>query len=90
VQAAGDDAVEILFSDDGCGMTTDVWRKAFDPFFTTSRDQGNTGLGLHIVHSIVTNCLGGTLHLDSEPGGGTKIKLRLPRVAPVGAAPDAN
>ena len=90
VQAAGDDAAEILFSDDGCGMTTDVGRNAFDPFFTTSRDQGNTGLGLHIVHSIVTNCLGGTLHLDSEPGRGTKIKLRLPRVAPVGAPPDAN
>jgi signal transduction histidine kinase len=90
VQAAGDDAAEILFSDDGCGMTTDVRRKAFDPFFTTRRDQGNTGLGLHIVHSVVTNCLGGTLHLDSEPGRGTKIKLTLPRVAPVGVAPDAN
>ncbi len=89
VQAAGDDAAEVFFSDDGCGMTSDVRRKAFDPFFTTSRDQGNAGLGLHIVHSIVTTCLGGTLDLDSEPGKGTKIKLRLPLVAPVGAAPDA-
>jgi signal transduction histidine kinase len=90
VQAAGDDAAEVLFSDDGCGMTSDVRRKAFDPFFTTSRDQGNAGLGLHIVHSIVTTCLGGTLDLDSEPGKGTKIKLRLPLVAPVGAAPEAH
>jgi signal transduction histidine kinase len=89
VQAAGNDAAEVFFSDDGCGMTSDVRRKAFDPFFTTSRDQGNAGLGLHIVHSIVTTCLGGTLDLDSEPGKGTKIKLRLPRVAPAGAAPDA-
>ena len=57
VRASGDDYVEILFSDDGRGMSLDVRRKAFDPFFTTGRNQGSTGLGLHIVHSIVTNCL---------------------------------
>jgi PAS domain S-box-containing protein len=76
------DKVEILFSDDGCGMSDSVRRKAFDPFFTTGRDQGGTGLGLHIVHSIVTNCLGGRITLDSGPGEGTKIRLVLPRVAP--------
>jgi PAS domain S-box-containing protein len=82
VLAAGNDYVEILFSDDGCGMNPDDRRKAFDPFFTTRRDQGSTGLGLHIVHSIVTNYLGGRVHLDSEPGKGTKIRLVLPRAAP--------
>ncbi len=88
VKASGNDHVEILFSDDGCGMSLDVRRKAFDPFFTTRRDQGNTGLGLHIVHTIVTNCLGGRLHLDSEPGAGTRIQLVLPRVAPAQLGPD--
>jgi PAS domain S-box-containing protein len=83
--AAGLDSVEILFSDNGSGMSSDDRRKAFDPFFTTRRDQGNTGLGLHIVHSIVTNYLGGRLHLDSEPGIGTRIRLVLPRVAPAGS-----
>jgi PAS domain S-box-containing protein len=82
VLAAEKDGVEILFSDDGCGMSSDNRRKAFDPFFTTRRDQGSTGLGLHIVHSIVTNYLGGRLNLDSEPGEGTKVRLVLPRVAP--------
>jgi signal transduction histidine kinase len=82
VQASGEDNVEIVFSDDGCGMSLGVRRKAFDPFFTTRRDQGGTGLGLHIVYGIVTNCLGGRLNLDSEPGEGTKIQLILPRVAP--------
>jgi PAS domain S-box-containing protein len=82
--AAGKDSVEILFSDDGCGMSADDRRKAFDPFFTTRRDHGSTGLGLHIVHSIVTNYLGGRLHLESEPGEGTKVRLVLPRAVPAG------
>jgi PAS domain S-box-containing protein len=85
VLAAGKDNVEILFSDDGCGMNPDDRRKAFDPFFTTRRDQGSTGLGLHIVHSIVTNYLGGRLNLDSERHEGTTIRLVLPRVAPAGS-----
>jgi len=80
---SGKDNVEILFSDDGCGMSLDVRRRAFDPFFTTRRDQGGTGLGLHIVYSIVTNRLGGRLDLDSEPGGGTRIRIILPRLAPL-------
>jgi signal transduction histidine kinase len=86
VQAAGNDAVNVLFSDDGCGMSLDIKRNAFDPFFTTRRDRGSTGLGLHIVHTIVTNFLGGRLHLESEPGKGTSIRLTLPRVAPGGPA----
>jgi PAS domain S-box-containing protein len=83
VRESGKDNVEILFSDNGCGMSLDVRRRAFDPFFTTRRDQGGTGLGLHIVYSIVTNRLGGRLDLDSEPGGGTRIRIVLPRVAPL-------
>jgi len=83
VRASGKDNVEIIFSDNGCGMSLDVRRRAFDPFFTTRRDQGGTGLGLHIVYSIVTNRLGGRLDLDSEPGNGTRIQIILPRVAPL-------
>jgi PAS domain S-box-containing protein len=83
VRASGKDNVEVIFSDNGCGMSLDVRRRAFDPFFTTRRDQGGTGLGLHIVYSIVTNRLGGRLDLDSEPGGGTRIQIILPRVAPL-------
>jgi PAS domain S-box-containing protein len=83
VRESGKDNVEILFADDGIGMSLDVRRRAFDPFFTTRRDQGGTGLGLHIVYSIVTNRLGGRLDLDSQPGGGTQIQIILPRVAPI-------
>ncbi len=83
VRESGKDNVEILFSDNGIGMSLDVRRRAFDPFFTTRRDQGGTGLGLHIVYSIVTNRLGGRLDLDSQPGGGTQIQIVLPRTAPI-------
>jgi PAS domain S-box-containing protein len=83
VRESGKDNVEIIFSDDGCGMSLDVRRRAFDPFFTTRRDQGGTGLGLHIVYSIVTNRLGGRLDLDSEPGKGTRIQIILPKEAPL-------
>jgi PAS domain S-box-containing protein len=84
VSAAGANNVEIIFADDGCGMTSDVRRQAFDPFFTTRRHQGCTGLGLHIVYSVVTDRLGGRLRLDSEPGKGTQVTMLLPRRAPAG------
>jgi signal transduction histidine kinase len=82
VRASGKDDVEVLFSDDGCGMSASVRRQAFNPFFTTRRDKGCTGLGLHVVHNIVTHRLGGKLALDSGPGEGTKVQLILPRVSP--------
>ena len=82
-QAAGNDNVEVLFSDDGCGMSPEVKRQVFDPFFTTRRDQGSTGLGLHIVHNIVTNRLGGRINLETKPGEGTKIRIIVPREAPL-------
>ena len=72
----------LLISDNGCGMSLDVRRQAFNPFFTTRRNRGGTGIGLHIVHNIVTNRLGGSLDLESEPGAGTRSRIVLPRVAP--------
>jgi PAS domain S-box-containing protein len=80
--AFGDHRAEITVSDDGCGMSAEVRRQAFNPFFTTHRAGGHIGLGLHIVQNIVTNRLGGEISLDSEPGGGTKIRIVLPLVAP--------
>ena len=45
LRAAGSDHVELLLSDNGCGMNADAKRQAFDPFFTTRRSDGSTGLG---------------------------------------------
>jgi signal transduction histidine kinase len=77
------DHVEILISDDGCGMNQETRRQAFDPFFTTRRDQGRVGLGLHIAYNIVTNRLGGRIDLDTKPGEGTRIRMIVPREAPL-------
>jgi PAS domain S-box-containing protein len=89
VKEAGEDHVEVLFSDNGCGMSADIRRRAFDPFFTTRRNEGGTGLGLHIVYSIVTSRLGGRIHLHSAPNEGTRVQMILPRVAPAELAPDS-
>ena len=67
-------------------MSPEVGRQVFDPFFTTRRDQGSTGLGLHIVHNIVTNRLGGRIALETKPGAGTKIRIIMPRKAPLESA----
>lgn len=82
-RALGKDNVEIILSDDGCGMSPEIRRHAFDPFFTTRRDHGSTGLGLHIVHNIVTNRLGGSIQLDTKPDEGTKVRIIVPRKAPL-------
>jgi signal transduction histidine kinase len=85
-RAVGSDDVEITVADDGVGMAEEVRRRAFDPFFTTRRDHGGTGLGLHIIFNIVTQSLGGRLVLDSAPGRGTTFRIRIPRHARTTAA----
>src|SRR3974390_1586246 len=77
----GADDVEIIFADNGAGMTPDVQRQAFDPFFTTRRNEGGTGLGLHIVYNIVTQQLGGRLMPPCRPGQGTTFRIIMPRAA---------
>ncbi|MCX7693840.1 MAG: ATP-binding protein [Tepidimonas taiwanensis] len=76
-------------SDDGAGMTEEVRRRAFDPFFTTRLGQGGSGLGLHIVHNVVTGMLGGRIELDTAPGRGTAFTIVCPKVAPRNSATPA-
>jgi signal transduction histidine kinase len=83
----GMEQVEITFSDDGSGIPEEVQRHVFDPFFTTRRAQGSTGLGLYIVHNLVTQQLGGRITLVSALGKGTTICMTLPLLAPGQAEP---
>ncbi|MDI4631948.1 HAMP domain-containing histidine kinase [Pelomonas sp. V22] len=83
-----DDEVEVSVEDDGRGMDESVRRQIFDPFFTTKLGTGGSGLGMHIVHNIVTNVLGGSIEVISAPGKGCHMLVRIPRVAPERASAD--
>ena len=85
-----DGGVQIVFCDDGQGIAPDMRERIFDPFVTTGRAQGSTGLGLHIVHNIVTGALGGRIEVDSKPGDGTRFVIDLPLSPPVRTASRVN
>ena len=74
--------VEISVQDDGCGMPAHIQERIFDPFFTTKEVGRGTGQGLAIVRSIVVDRLGGKIEIDTTPGAGTTMRVRLPRVSP--------
>ena len=77
--------IDLIYSDDGKGISTEIQGRVFDPFFTTRRASGNTGLGLHIIFNIVTGKLGGHIHLEGRPEKGVRFAIRLPKVSPIGA-----
>jgi len=73
-----DGNVFIEYSDDGAGIPPNNIQKVFEPFFTTSRNRGGTGLGLHIIYNIVTQKLNGTITAESIEGKGVKFTIRFP------------
>jgi len=81
-RAHSEQRVQIVCTDDGIGMGEDVRARMFDAFFTTKLGRGGSGLGMQIVHNIVTALLGGEIAVHSMPGDGTRIELTLPRCAP--------
>ena len=85
-----EDEVILEVTDTGAGMSDDVRQRCLEPFFTTKGDHG-TGLGLPMVFGIIKRHQG-TLEIDSEPGLGTTVRIRLPAcvglcVEPEHAAP---
>ncbi|WDE06832.1 HAMP domain-containing histidine kinase [Thalassomonas viridans] len=71
--------ITLFISDNGKGMDTQTREKIFEPFYTTKRNQGGTGLGMHIVFNLVTQKLSGQIGCDSEPGKGTRFTMTFPR-----------
>lgn len=71
-------AIVLLYEDDGIGVTDEVARRMFEPFYTTKRTQGGTGLGLSVVHALVTQRLKGSIEARKRDGGGLAFEIRLP------------
>ena len=69
-------------SDDGRGIALELQKRIFEPFYTSKRGSGGTGLGLHICQGIVSRVLGGEMRVHSEVGRGSTFVLLFPRVAP--------
>ena len=88
VQASADTAT-LRFTDDGHGIAPEHIGRIFDPFYTTRRGSGGSGLGLHVVYNLVTQTMGGSIEVQSSLGAGTTFIVRLPLVAPKLAAADA-
>ena len=69
---------KIIFQDNGCGMSQEIIDQIYDPFFTTKRGHGGTGLGMNIVYNLINKKLEGSIHIDSLEGEGTTVTLSLP------------
>ncbi len=80
-EAQGDVWVALSVSDNGGGVPAAHLGRIFDPFFTTRMGTGSNGLGLNVVHNLVTNVLGGSISVTSQPGN-TCFVMRIPRNAP--------
>ena len=69
----------VTVRDWGQGIPPQHVARIFEPFFTTGRIQGGTGLGMTIVHNIVTTVFKGHVHVESVWGQGTAVYLTFPR-----------
>ncbi|MCX7240067.1 MAG: DUF3365 domain-containing protein [Burkholderiales bacterium] len=70
--------VHLEFSDDGDGMNAEQLSRIFEPFYTTRRSEGGSGLGLYICYNIVTSQLGGSIQCHSQPQAGCRFDIHFP------------
>lgn len=77
-QQVSSNSLILEYADNGKGIEKENLQKIFDPFFTTKRNQGGSGLGLHILFNIVNQKLSGTIDCESKLGLGTKFTIKIP------------
>jgi len=73
-----EDGIQLSYMDDGKGMDAQTLENVFIPFFTTKRGEGGSGLGMHIVHTLVTEKLSGRIKATSELGKGVRFDMVFP------------
>jgi len=74
-----EETVIIDFSDNGRGISEENMKKIFEPFYTTKRSEGGTGLGLNIVNNLIYQKLKGTIKCDSQEGKGVHFEIQIPK-----------
>ncbi|MCQ8847903.1 ATP-binding protein [Alteromonas stellipolaris] len=70
--------LKIVYRDNGIGIPSDIRKRIFDPFVTTKRGQGGSGLGMHLVYNLVTQALNGSISITSEVGSGVEFVIVFP------------
>ena len=70
--------LDITYMDNGSGVPTSIKKRIFDPFVTTKRGEGGSGLGMHLVYNLVTQALDGSITLDEDYSSGTRFVISLP------------
>lgn len=78
VEDAGDNVV-LSYRDTGVGMNKEQRERIYDPFYTTRRGSGGTGLGMNIVYNLITQTLKGAVVLDTSPGNGVFFVITIPK-----------
>ena len=70
--------VILVYSDNGNGIKKEDLKKIYNPFFTTNRNHGGSGLGLNIVYNIITTTLNGKITCESKEGEGVTFTVTMP------------
>jgi signal transduction histidine kinase len=70
--------LKLVYRDNGIGIPSDIRKRIFDPFVTTKRGQGGSGLGMHLVYNLVTQALNGSISITSEVGSGVEFVIVFP------------
>jgi signal transduction histidine kinase len=78
IESVDESKVSIEFKDNGKGIPEHLCKRIFDPFVTTKRGRGGSGLGMHLVYNLVTQALNGSISVLSEAGQGIQFRILFP------------
>lgn len=78
VEMVGEGKISIVYKDNGKGIPEHLRKRIFDPFVTTKRGQGGSGLGMHLVYNLVTQALNGSISITSEESQGVEFQIMFP------------
>tara|TARA_X000000368_G_scaffold312193_1_gene249957 strand:- start:305 stop:1150 length:846 start_codon:yes stop_codon:yes gene_type:complete len=77
-ELVSDNKLKLVYTDNGKGIPPEIRKRIFDPFVTTKRGQGGSGLGMHLVYNLVTQALNGSISITSEEGEGVEFIIVFP------------